>query len=333
MLERYRKLRASGVMGLNERNLRLVNDLNPRRLMKLVNDKLETKILCTAAGIPTPGLCGTVQSSFDMRRLPQMLKHPTGVAIKPANGSQGNGILVIAEPMKDAWKLANGRRVVFEDLKFHVSNIISGMYSLGGLPDKAMIEERVIFSKVFDHITFKGVPDIRIIVLKGIPMFAMLRLATAESDGKANLHKGGVGVGLDLVTGVTALGMQHGKYVEFHPDTANTLQYVEIPHWDEMLLMAARAYDVTQLGYLGVDIVLDQERGPLLLEMNARPGIAIQVANRSGLRFHVDALMKEKTAGMTPEQRVVVAKRVFRELIPEPQRPIQADATETSSQS
>jgi len=318
LFDRIRLLKQAGVMGLNERNLRLVNDLNPRRLMRLVNDKLETKTLCAQADIPTPRLFGTVETSFDMRRLPEMLKNPTGVAIKPANGSQGNGILVVAEPMNDAWKLASGRRVAYEDLKFHVSNILSGMYSLGGLPDKAMIEERVIFSQVFDHITFKGVPDIRIIVLKGIPMFAMLRLATAESDGKANLHKGGVGVGLDLVTGVTALGMQHGKYIDIHPDTANTLQQLQIPYWDEMLLMAARAYDVTKLGYLGVDIVLDQVRGPLLLEMNARPGIAIQVANRSGLRFHVDALLKEKAEHLLPEKRVEIAKRVFRELIPEP---------------
>jgi predicted ATP-grasp superfamily ATP-dependent carboligase len=37
------------------------------------------------------------------------------------------------------------------------------------------------------------------------------------------------------------------------------------------------------LGYLGVDIVLDPRRGPLLLEANARPGLAIQHANAAGL--------------------------------------------------
>lgn len=51
-----------------------------------------------------------------------------------------------------------------------------------------------------------------------------------------------------------------------------------------MLLMAAEAIEMTGLGYLGADFVLDKERGPVLLELNARPGLAIQIANRSGLR-------------------------------------------------
>jgi D-alanine-D-alanine ligase-like ATP-grasp enzyme len=37
------------------------------------------------------------------------------------------------------------------------------------------------------------------------------------------------------------------------------------------------------LGYLGADIVLDHRQGPLLLEANARPGLAIQIANGQGL--------------------------------------------------
>jgi hypothetical protein len=86
-----------------------------------------------------------------------------------------------------------------------------------------MIEYRVKFDEVFDPISFGGVPDIRIIVLRGIPFVAMVRLPTAESDGKANLHKGGVGVGLDLVNGRTLHGMQNGKTTEIHPDTANPL--------------------------------------------------------------------------------------------------------------
>jgi glutathione synthase/RimK-type ligase-like ATP-grasp enzyme len=47
--------------------------------------------------------------------------------------------------------------------------------------------------------------------------------------------------------------------------------------------MAARSYEMTELGYMGVDIVMDKDRGPLLLEMNARPGQTIQLANGSGI--------------------------------------------------
>lgn len=311
MFGRIKSLSRKGVMGLNERNLRLVAELNPRRLMRLVNDKTITKKLALEAGIPTPDLIGLIKGSYEMRGLETMLERPNGVAIKPANGSQGNGILVITGPMKGGYRLANGRRILFEDLRFHVMNILSGMYSLGGLPDTAIIEERVRFAGVFDDISFKGVPDVRIIVLKGVPILCMLRLPTADSDGKANLHKGGVGVGVDLVTGVTELGMQYGRLVDVHPDTANELSGLQTPYWEDMLMMAAQAYDVTGLGYLGADIVIDVDKGPLLLELNARPGIAIQVANRHGLRAHVEPVLDTDTSKMTPQERIAFGKKVY----------------------
>lgn len=312
MLKRVAKLKELGVMGLNERNLRLVAELNPRQLMRLVNDKTITKDLAREANIPSPELIGLIRGSYDMRQLETYLDQPNGVAIKPANGSQGNGILVIMKPMKDGYKLANGRRILYEDLRFHVMNILSGMYSLGGLPDTVLIEERVRFAGVFDDISFNGVPDVRLIVLKGVPILAMLRLPTADSDGKANLHKGGVGVGVDLVNGITQFGMQYDDLIDTHPDTANVLPGLQIPHWDEMLMMAARAYDVTKLGYLGADIVLDAQKGPLLLELNARPGIAIQVANRFGLRAHIEPVLATDTTKMSPEERIAFGKDIYR---------------------
>lgn len=317
MFSRVAKLKDKGVMGLNERNLRLVAELNPRHLMRLVNDKTITKDLARDANIPNPELIGLIRGSYDMRQLETFLDQPNGVAIKPANGSQGNGILVIKGPMKDGYRLANGRRILFEDLRFHVMNILSGMYSLGGLPDTVLIEERVRFTGVFDDISFNGVPDVRLIVVKGVPILAMLRLPTADSDGKANLHKGGVGVGVDLVSGVTQLGMQYGSLIDTHPDTANELSGLKIPYWSDMLLMAARAYDVTKLGYLGADIVLDAEKGPLLLELNARPGIAIQVANRYGLRAHVEPVLAADTSKMGLEERIAFGQKIFRSVHPE----------------
>ena len=305
------ELNRKGVMGLNERNLRLVTELNPRHLMRLVNDKSITKNLAIAAGIPTPELVGTIRTSWDMRGLAEMLARPGGVAIKPANGSQGNGILVITDPVAGGYRLANGQRITFSDLRFHVMNIRSGMYSLGGLPDTALLEERVRFAEVFDDISFKGVPDIRIIVLKGVPIVAMLRLPTAVSDGKANLHKGGVGVGLDLTSGVSRLGMQYNGLIDQHPDTGNPLMGLKTPFWEEMLSMAAQAYDVTGLGYLGADIVIDADRGPLLLELNGRPGIAIQVANRFGLRAHIEPVLARDTSGMSVAERIAFGQEVY----------------------
>ncbi len=308
MLQNYRRLYRNGVIGINCRNVRYVNALNPRKLLVNVDNKLVTKQLAESVNIPTPELYGVIANARDMKKLPEMIDHPDGFVIKPAQGSQGKGIIVVDCPLKGGWRLASGRRIAIDTMKFQINNILSGMYSLGGQPDKALIEYRVKFDDVFGKVSYKGVPDIRLIVLKGIPVFAMLRLPTAESDGKANLHKGGVGVGVDMATGLTQHGMQHDALIELHPDTAHPLENIQAPYWDDILMMAARSYEVTGLGYIGVDIVLDQKKGPLLLELNARPGISIQIANRRGMRFVLEAASKLASDKLTAEERVAIAR-------------------------
>ena len=310
MLTMLSKLRENGVVGINERNVRYVHPNNPRKLLNLVDDKLETKRLAQAALIPAPELFGVIRNARDMKKLPELLASKDGCVIKPAQGSQGKGIVVLDGPLRDGWRMASGQRVSLDTLKFQINNILSGMYSLGGQPDAAMIEYRVKFDDVFGKISFKGVPDIRVIVYHGIPVFAMLRLPTAESDGKANLHRGGVGVGVDIATGKTMRAMQHDKLIDLHPDTAHPLEGVQAPYWDDILMMAARSYDVTTLGYIGVDIVLDAERGPMLLELNGRPGISIQIANRRGMRFVLREADKISQQNHNANRRVQIAKEL-----------------------
>ena len=308
MLGSYRALRRNGVIGINERNVKYVNALNPRKLLVRVDDKFVTKQLATKAGIPTPELYGVVANARDMKHLPDMINHPDGFVVKPAQGSQGKGIIVVERALKGGWKLSSGRRITLNDMKFQINNMISGMYSLGGQPDRALIEYRVKFDGIFSQVSFKGVPDLRLIVFKGVPVLAMLRLPTAESDGKANLHKGGVGVGVDIATGLTQLAMQYDQLIDIHPDTAHPLENIQTPYWDDILLMAARSYDVTGLGYIGVDIVLDRERGPLLLELNARPGISIQIANRAGMRFVLEKAASLAADKLSAEERILITK-------------------------
>ena len=63
---------------------------------------------------------------------------------------------------------------------------------------------------------------------------------------------------------------------------------------------------MTGLGYLGVDMVIDRERGPLILEMNARPGLNIQIANASGLADRIrriDSIYDTATSSHMKERR------------------------------
>ncbi len=133
----------------------------------------------------------------------------------------------------------------------------------------------------------------RVITLLGYPAMAMLRLPTRVSNGKANLHQGAIGVGIDIQTGLTCGGVLHNEPIAYHPDTLNTTVGLQVPHWDKILNIAAAAYELTGLGYLGVDIVLDKFEGPLMLELNARPGLNIQIANRCGLLKRYEAIEAE----------------------------------------
>jgi alpha-L-glutamate ligase-like protein len=196
-------------------------------------------------------------------------------------------------------------------LAFHLSNILSGIFSLGGQTDSAMIEYRVQFDTVFERVTYRGVPDMRIIVFLGVPVMAMVRLPTREARGKANLHQGAIGAGIDIATGRTLTAVWHDRIVTEHPDTGNAVQGVQIPHWDTLLEIAAKSFELTNLGYLGIDLVLDKQQGPLILELNARPGLNIQIANRAGLRHRLGAVLARRSDLASVPDRVAFAKEHF----------------------
>ncbi|MBX7535120.1 alpha-L-glutamate ligase-like protein [Qipengyuania sp. GH1] len=289
-LDRLRKFSADGLVGINARNCNYVYPLNERRLLPIVDSKILTKTAAASVDVPTPEMLGVIETTSDARRIEEIIGDREDFVVKPARGAQGNGILVInGRTPEGGWRKASGKPMSTAKLLYFIRNVVSGMYSKNAIADRALIEERVIFADVFDHVSASGVPDIRIIVYKGVPFMAMVRLPTTQSDGKANLHKGGVGIGVDIETGVTTTAVHKNRTVTRHPDTFEELAGIQIPGWDDMLQMAARCYDAVPLGYLGVDIVIDARKGPLLLELNARPGLSVQMANQQGI---INALNK-----------------------------------------
>ncbi|HEY7771646.1 MAG TPA: alpha-L-glutamate ligase-like protein [Marinagarivorans sp.] len=279
----YKSLKAQGIMGMNCRNIRFISRHNKRRLYPLVDDKLKTKKLAIEHQVNVPELLSVVSEQHDIPTIFNTIKGIQGFCIKPAQGSGGKGILVVLRGEDDQWQRTNGRALSNTDIERHLSNILAGIFSLGGKSDVAIVEELIQVDPVFQSFTHQGVPDLRIIIFRGFPVMAMMRLSCQESKGKANLHQGAVGVGIDILTGKAVNAVQHGKPVTVHPDTKQPLIDLVVPQWHDMLHLACACYDMTGLGYLGVDIVLDKNKGPLLLELNARPGLAIQVANNAGL--------------------------------------------------
>jgi predicted ATP-grasp superfamily ATP-dependent carboligase len=122
-------------------------------------------------------------------------------------------------------------------------------------------------------------------------------------------------VGLDIRDGSALKAVQFDRPVLLHPDTGTNLLGLQVPHWEQLLKIAVSCYEMSGLGYLGTDIVLDRHKGPMLLELNARPGLTIQVANGRGLLprlLQVEALGKKHK--MNVEQRVAYAREHFSSL-------------------
>ena len=304
-------LKRNGVLGINARNANYILEYNERRHYPLVDDKALTKKMALKHNVAVPDLYGMIEIQQQVKSLPDILADHEDFVIKPANGSQGEGILVITGKTEGLYRKVDGALVSDEDLKFLVTNILSGIYSLGGQPDKALVEYRVKFDPVFEAIAYRGVPDVRIIIFKGVPVMAMVRLPTRMSDGKANLHRGCIGAGIDIATGKTLTAVWKNSIVNEHPDTGNPVSGVDIPQWPLLLEIAAGAYEMTSLGYQGIDLVLDKERGPLLLELNARPGLNIQIANREGLQSRLEAVEAYDGPLDTIADRVAFAQENF----------------------
>lgn len=300
------------ILGMNSRNLCYINPCNLKRSKKLADNKIDSKRALKKGGIPVPNLIAKISNleeleSFDWNIL------PSSFALKPNRGFGGEGIVVVYGKKKDrndAWIKADGSIISIEDLKSQIRNILDGSFSLANLPDTAFFEERLKLLKLFKPYAYKGIPDIRVIVYNKVPVMAMLRLPTKESGGKANLQQGAIGVGIDLATGVTTTSVL-GKYkiIEYVPGTRMLLSGIKIPYWNDILHLAVKAQEISGLGYLGADVAIDNEMGPVFLELNARPGLSIQIANLDGLKGRLERIRDLKIK--TEERGVRVGMDLF----------------------
>ena len=306
-----RQLKEAGVLGINGRNALYQLPYNERKNYPLVDDKVLSKQIAQKIGLAVPDLYGLIEEPHQVESVDQVLAPYEDFVIKPAQGSGGDGIIVVVGKSGGMFRLGSGKLMSIDDIRFHLQNTLSGIYSLGGQDDKALIEYRVKFDPVFKPITYEGVPDVRIIIFLGVPVMAMVRLPTRMSGGRANLHQGCIGAGVDMATGKTLSAVLKNVIVEEHPDTNTVVRGVQIPNWDDLLKIAAQSFEMTQLGYQGIDMVLDSERGPLMLELNARPGLNIQIANGEGLRNRLELISANIDKLKLLPDRVAFAKENF----------------------
>lgn len=280
--------RASRVLGMNQRNLEYIQTHNQRRDFELADDKLLTKEIMKRAGVPVPQTYKAYRHVFELDRIAQELAPFPEFVIKPAHGRGGGGIVVITQRRQGAWIGLGGTTYPLEALRRHLSDVIFGVFSFEQL-DAAIIEERIRQLPAVDTLSPFGLADIRVILLRDQPIMAMMRVPTRQSRGRANLHQGALGIGLDLTSGAMTNAVLHGRRLDRHPDTGVPLSGQAIPCWDEVLRVSRAAARALPLKYIGADISL-AEQGPVLLEVNVRPGLEIQNANLDGLRSRLEAV-------------------------------------------
>jgi alpha-L-glutamate ligase-like protein len=291
------------VLGLNSRNHLYTSVYNSRWGKTVANSKLLTKETLRQHGVRVPKTYAIIKTFEQLEKF-DFLSLPPDFVVKPNNGLGGQGIIVVEHQGEYAgeWVTSQGQTVSVEDLKLHVADILQGQYSMDDLADVAYIEERVRVHPAFEKYSYHGTPDIRVIVFNKIPIMSYVRLPTAESGGRANLFQGAAATGIDMATGITTYGVHHAKPVEFFPGSRRKLAGIQIPEWEQILETAIRASEAIGLGYMASDIVLqpsvgntksqilkstqieEQEATPMILEVNAQPGLKIQIANRAGLR-------------------------------------------------
>ncbi len=286
---------STDILSMNKRNQEYIFKHNPKSLFAYIaKDKM--KISFHQLGIPAPETYDIIHDRKEIKPAEKIMKAKQNFVIKPANGSGGGGILVLERKEKNGENIytAKGQEYSIEDLKKHMIQILDGQYSVEGGIDVAIIEEKVETDHALSDFYWGGVPDIRIIVFEGFPVMAMTRLPTKESGGLANLHKGAIGMGLSIMEGkgIEPYWRGHGGEIKRHPDTNALLTDMKIQNWSKYLELACLAQAASRLGYAGVDIV-PTTRGPMVLEVNKRPGIEIQNTNLAGLLKRLEFLEKK----------------------------------------
>lgn len=284
----------------------------------IADSKFKTKKILMKNEVAVPALIKRFKNGEDLEKF-RWEDLEGNFVIKPESGYGGEGILIIRKRGKWAgeWQKMNGEVITSNDLTLHCQEILAGRYSLHAMPDKVLVEERIKIHPLFLALTKAGTPDIRVIIYNSVPVMAMFRIPTEKSGGKANLHQGAIGLGIDLATGITTFGVEGGgdpisRIYDYGKKKNRKVNGIKIPFWKEILETSINCQKaIPALGFMGVDIVLDKDKGPEVLEINARPGLSIQVCNKAGLRARIEKV--DEVEVRSTEHAITLAKYLFGE--------------------
>ncbi len=304
-------VKPSHILGMNARHH--YTRMNTTKAKSYGFSKLKTKELMLSAGNPTASLYHIFSSRKELETI-HWESIPVPFVIKPVNGLAGKGIWIITKKIaqESVWRNNFDEAITKEDLDLHVQNVLDGEYSTWGRNHRCLVEEMIPVHPTLAKYTYKGTPDIRVIVFNSVPVMAMARIPTEESGGKANLDQGAIGLGIDMASGATTHGI-HGKsgYITHFPHIKKKVNGILIPEWQRLLEVAVRAADAAGYKYMGADLFIHPEKGPMIVELNGYPGLSIQLANKAGLKRRLERV--EGLEVRDAKHGVKIARALFAE--------------------
>lgn len=188
---------------------------------------------------------------------------------KPVRGCKGNGVQAFDITPKTA-------RAVFKQLS--------------ALPE-GVVEQYVKQHPAMSSLSPSSVNTIRVVTISSNThpvtadgkmldiAYAALRIGGSNALVD-NFHSGGMAAGVDLETGelVTNAADMDGNVYEVHPATGTKIKGFRIPYFAEALEMVKKACEDSGVtGFLGWDIAIAED-GPMLIEINLRPGVVLLTA-------------------------------------------------------
>ncbi len=333
-----------GILWMNARNLKYIKRFNPKKAIRLADNKLKTKKFLSLRGIPVPETFAIIDSrktlfDFDRKSLPEK-----EFVIKPNKGSKWKGIMIVEmkeiwrkseENIKKIWKngmfffsrfgeklkifrKGNNEWLIFkvwkevysyDDFIRRLIDILDWKYSLTFWWDKILIEEKLEPGENFKQFCQWWLADIRVIIFNLIPVAAMVRMPTPWSWGKANLAQWGVWLGIEVGSWkIKSMYYKRKIYTKDFPWDFAKFWRKKIPFWDDILLYSSKIQYFVNIWYLALDWVITDE-GPKLLEINARAGLEVQNASNLPLKRRLEKIADIKVD--EPAKWVDIAKSLF----------------------
>lgn len=311
-------IKPSHILGMNARYR--YTKMNPSSAKQFGFNKLRTKELLVNSNIPTAQLFHVFESLADVENI-NWEAIPVPFVIKPASGSAGKGIWVIKKKLKNkqVWLNQDNEQLSEADLNLHIENILDGEFSTWGHNHKALIEQMIQAHPAIGKYAYQGTPDIRVIIFNSVPVMAMARIPTKESRGTANLDKGAIGLGIDMASGISTYGIT-GKsgHITHFPHLKKKVNGIMIPQWRKVLETAVQAAQAAGYVFMGADMFIDKDHGPMVVELNGFPGLSIQLCNKAGLKRRLERV--EGLEVRDAKHGVKISQALFAEIFPDQRR-------------